>query len=94
MGLSALVALHRMLDEAQLEGLTLPIDTLSVAYFWESRSYNAYHWVTLDGETLGPYFNVCDETFITPERVERRDLIVDVSDMFPPSRGRRPRTTM
>lgn len=61
-----------------VEDVTLPAGTLTLGYFWEPRPYNAYHWLAPDGSTLGLYFNVSDTTRITPQRVEWRDLVVDV----------------
>ncbi len=40
--------------------------------------YNVYHWLDRAGQTLGYYFNICDETRITAEVIEWRDLTVDV----------------
>ena len=61
-----------------VEDVSLPAGTLSLGYFWEAHPYNAYHWLAPDGETLGLYFNISEATRITPERVEWRDLVVDV----------------
>jgi predicted RNA-binding protein associated with RNAse of E/G family len=62
----------------QLEDLLLPQGSLSLGYFWEARGYNAYHWVDDNRHTLALYFNICDNTLITPEQVEWRDLAVDI----------------
>jgi predicted RNA-binding protein associated with RNAse of E/G family len=58
--------------------VTIPAGTLSFGYFWTDRGYNAYHWVTPSGRTLGIYFNVGDSTRIGPGEVRWRDLVVDV----------------
>jgi predicted RNA-binding protein associated with RNAse of E/G family len=62
----------------QLEDLLLPRGTVSLGYFWETRPYNAYHWVDDNRNTLALYFNICDNTHISPERVAWRDLTVDI----------------
>lgn len=72
------VVLYRMPADHQLEHLLLPANTLSLGYFWEKRAYNAYHWVDDNRQTLALYFNICDNTRISPEQVAWRDLTVDV----------------
>ena len=52
--------------------------TLSLGYFWEDRAYNLYHWVDDNQQTLALYFNICDNTHISPEQVAWRDLAVDI----------------
>ena len=37
-----------------------------------------YHWLGPAGQTLGYYFNIADETRFSAERIEWRDLTVDV----------------
>jgi predicted RNA-binding protein associated with RNAse of E/G family len=61
-----------------LEGVMLPAGTLSLGYFWEDRSYNAYHWVDDKRQTLALYFNICDRTRISAQQIAWRDLAVDV----------------
>jgi len=72
------VVLYRMPTELQLEDLLLPKGCLSVGYFWESRSYNAYHWVDDNRDTLALYFNICDQTRISEQQIAWRDLTLDV----------------
>jgi len=72
------VILYPMRHKARILDIDLPIGTLSLGYFWENRLYNAYHWVTPAGETIGLYFNISDSTSITPQKIEWRDLIVDI----------------
>ena len=62
----------------QLEDVLLPAGTVSYGYFWESRAYNVYHWVDNSADTLALYFNIADSTRIGIDRVEWRDLAVDV----------------
>ena len=69
---------YRMPRDVQLEDLLLPEGSLSLGYFWEARGYNAYHWVDDNRHTLALYFNICDNTRITPEQVAWRDLAVDI----------------
>ncbi len=61
-----------------VHGVDLPGGTISFGHFWSDRFYNAYHWLTPDGQTLGYYFNICDQTRMGAERIEWRDLILDV----------------
>jgi hypothetical protein len=74
----AAVVLYESWRDAEVAGLTLPRGTLSFGYFWSARLYNAYHWLTPNGQTLGLYFNISDHTRISPERICWRDLMVDV----------------
>lgn len=68
-----------VLDRAvRVSDLELPQGTRTVAYYWEDRAYNVYHWIHPQGPTLGYYFNVAASTRIGPERVEWRDLGVDL----------------
>ena len=72
------IVTYRLPSALQLEDLWLPEGCLSLGYFWEDRAYNAYHWVDDNHHTLALYFNVCDNTRITPAEVAWRDLEVDV----------------
>lgn len=76
--LDELVVLFKLNKDIQITDLHLPAGTLSFGYFWPDRSYNAYHWVTPEGESLGVYFNISDRTKICDNQVYWRDLIVDV----------------
>jgi len=58
--------------------LVLPTGTITFGYFWEGRGYNVYHWMNPEGQTLGHYFNICDQTTIRAGRLDFRDLVVDV----------------
>ena len=64
--------------EMHVHGVGLPAGTVSVGHFWTDRHYNVYHWLDRSGQTLGYYFNICDETRITAATIEWRDLVVDV----------------
>lgn len=64
--------------KGRVEDIVIPAGSLSFGYFWSRRHYNVYHWVTETGETLGTYFNVCDETKIGEYSVSWRDLIIDL----------------
>jgi predicted RNA-binding protein associated with RNAse of E/G family len=65
-------------EPMHVHGVDLPAGTVSVGHFWTDRHYNVYHWLNQTGETLGYYFNICDETRITAGTIEWRDLIIDV----------------
>lgn len=72
------VILHRRSSEGRVADLVLPAGSLTFGYFWMDRPYNVYHFVTEAGETLGIYFNICDQTEIGAEVLSWRDLIVDL----------------
>lgn len=65
-------------EAMHVHGVDLPSGTISVGHFWTDRHYNVYHWLDRAGQTLGYYFNICDETQITAGTIEWRDLVVDV----------------
>jgi hypothetical protein len=58
--------------------LVLPAGTVTFGHFWGSRSYNVYHWLTPDGQTLAHYFNLSSDTVITEDSLQWKDLAVDV----------------
>lgn len=72
------VVIYEMTRKVRIEGLLLPAGSLSFGYFWSNCHYNVYHWVTEMGETLGIYFNVCDEINIGQDAVNWRDLVIDL----------------
>lgn len=72
------VVLYRLSKQRTVEDLTLPVNTISLGYFWSNRAYNVYHWLTPEGTTIGLYCNICDQTQITSQHVHWRDLVVDV----------------
>jgi hypothetical protein len=63
-----------------VHGVDLPAGTVSVGHFWTARPYNVYHWLRADRtpSTIGYYFNLADHTRWTAERLDWRDLTVDV----------------
>lgn len=65
-------------EPMHVHGVDLPGGTVSVGHFWTDRHYNVYHWLDPAGETLGYYFNICDQTRIGADVIEWRDLTVDV----------------
>ncbi|MCP4766815.1 MAG: DUF402 domain-containing protein [Gammaproteobacteria bacterium] len=72
------VVIYRMPRDIMLEDLLLPRGGRSLGYFWEDRAYNVYHWVDDNLQTLALYFNICDNTRISPTRIAWRDLTVDI----------------
>jgi protein associated with RNAse G/E len=72
------VVVYRMPADHQLEDVLLRAGTLCLGYFWQDRSYNAYHWIDTHQATVALYFNVCDSTIIAAESIAWRDLMVDV----------------
>jgi len=77
-GQSEVVLLYRLSRPWCVEDVLLPAGTLSFGYFWEDRYYNAYHWLTPDGVSLGIYFNISDSTRFMRENVCWRDIEVDI----------------
>jgi predicted RNA-binding protein associated with RNAse of E/G family len=65
----------------QVHGVDLPAGTVSIGHFWTDRRYNVYHWLRSDLSTIGYYFNIADRTSWTAERLDWRDLVVDVLAM-------------
>jgi predicted RNA-binding protein associated with RNAse of E/G family len=61
-----------------VHGVELPAGTVSVGHFWTDRPYNVYHWLRADRTTVGYYFNLADRTTWTAERLDWRDLTLDV----------------
>jgi protein associated with RNAse G/E len=73
------VTLFYELPESRVvDAVTLPKGAYTIAYFWEHRSYNVYHWITPDGTTLAYYFNLAENTIILPTSLSWRDMILDV----------------
>lgn len=61
--------------------LYIPSGTVTIAYYWDGRPYNVYHWRTPDGRYLGSYFNIVKETSIVENGVSYTDMIIDVMVM-------------
>ena len=72
------VVLWIVFEPMHVHGVDLPAGTVSVGHFWADRPYNVYHWLNQAGQTLGYYFNICDQTRVGPGIIEWRDLVVDV----------------
>jgi hypothetical protein len=64
-----------------VHGVDLPAGTVSIGHFWTDRNYNVYHWLSSDHSTIGYYFNIADRTSWTAQRLDWRDLAVDVLAM-------------
>ncbi len=61
-----------------VHGVDLPAGTVSIGHFWTDRPYNVYHWLRADRATVGYYFNLADHTSWTADRLDWRDLALDV----------------
>lgn len=72
------VVIYRMPKAMQLEDVKIPEGCTSVGYFWAHKPFNAYHWIDAQYRTLALYFNICDNTRISNDRIAWRDLAVDV----------------
>jgi hypothetical protein len=74
-----LVVLFIARGEMNVHGVVLPAGTATFGHFWSDRPYNVYHWLNPDdGATIGYYLNLAEETTISEDRLEWRDMIVDV----------------
>lgn len=69
---------YRLEGDRVIGGVELRAGNPAVGLFWEDRPYNVYLWLSPEGAPLGLYFNVGDRTRIEPDRVEWRDLVLDV----------------
>ena len=75
---SECVVIYRMPEDTRVEDILLPAGTVSLGYFWQHRHFNLYQWVDDSMATLALYFNICDNTRISEQRIAWRDLCVDV----------------
>ena len=73
-----LVIIYVMKQDILLEGIPIAKGTISLGYFWPDKHYNLYHWLDEDHNSIALYFNVSDQTAFDQNRVEWRDLVVDV----------------
>ncbi len=73
------VLAFRPSEEIQFLGITFGPNTVSLGYFWENRNYNVYHWKDVSGNTLLFYFNISKDTKFGADRVDWKDLIVDIA---------------
>ncbi|MBX6349939.1 MAG: DUF402 domain-containing protein [Clostridia bacterium] len=69
---------YRLEASREIGGVALQAGDPAVGLFWEDRPYNVYFWLTRELAPRGLYFNVGDRTRLLPDRVEWRDLVVDV----------------
>lgn len=72
------VLLYRLPHAAQVADLVLPEGTVTYAHYWTDRPFNVYHWIAPDGETLAYYVNLGDRVALQSDRVEWRDLAIDI----------------
>jgi len=59
-------------------GVELPAGTVTFGHFWTERPYNVYHWLGSQGQHLGYYFNLSDQTVLDADALSWRDLVLDV----------------
>jgi hypothetical protein len=65
-------------EPMHVHGVDLPAGTISFGHFWTDRYYNVYHWIDTSQHTLGFYFNLADQTRIAADRLDWRDLVIDI----------------
>ena len=62
-----------------IDGIYLPIGTVTFGLFWRNRPYNLYAWMEPSRRSIRAlYFNVCDQTILSADSFVWRDLWVDV----------------
>lgn len=64
--------------EAGEQSVKIPAGTYTIAFYWQDRPYNVYHWRTPAGTYLGSYFNIVSDTEIAEKMVSYTDMIIDV----------------
>lgn len=63
----------------EVDGIYLPIGTVTFGLFWSDRPYNLYAWMEPNCQWIRAlYFNVCDRTVLSANLFVWRDLWVDV----------------
>jgi protein associated with RNAse G/E len=72
------VLLYQLEHSWRIGGLIIPKGTLSFGYFWTDKPYNAYHWLEAKGQSIGVYFNISDQTHLSQDQVNWRDLNLDL----------------
>jgi predicted RNA-binding protein associated with RNAse of E/G family len=58
--------------------LALPAGSETIAHYWPTRPYTAYHWFDERGRPLGVYLNAATDVVIRPDVVQWLDLALDV----------------
>ena len=61
-----------------IEGIELPVGTVTDAMYWKDRPYHVWKFTGPDGKQLGYRFDVCTNTFIWPEKLIWTDLEADL----------------
>jgi protein associated with RNAse G/E len=74
----AAVLFYLLSRAGEVATLRLEAGLRTIAYFWTTRAYNIYHWLTPGGATVGFYFNAARDTALYPDRVEWTDLELDL----------------
>lgn len=76
---SHLIVLFVAPTAMHVHGVDLPAGTVTFGHFWSDRPYNVYHWLDpVSGTTLGIYVNLSADTIIANDRLDWRDLAVDI----------------
>lgn len=75
----SVVVLFVAAEAMHVHGVELPAGTVTFGHFWRDRPYNVYHWLRAgDGEAIGVYANLADETRLGGDTLAWLDLIVDL----------------
>ena len=62
----------------EIEGVRLPIGTITEAVYWSDRPYHVWRFTAPDGRLLGYRFDICMNTHIWPDRIIWTDLGLDL----------------
>jgi predicted RNA-binding protein associated with RNAse of E/G family len=64
--------------ELRGDGYVFPPGSRTFGFFWSRRPYNCYRMHGPDGALIAHRFDVVDSVRIRPDRIEYRDLLLDV----------------
>lgn len=65
-------------DTWVVNGLTLGPPMTTLAYYSDTKPYNVYCWFTEENEVIAYYFNIVENTSLSPDLFSYHDLIVDI----------------
>lgn len=65
-------------DTWVVNGLILGPPMFTLAYYPDNKPYNVYCWFTDSNELIAYYFNIVDNTSLSPDLFSYQDLIVDL----------------
>jgi hypothetical protein len=72
------VVQYNLTSEWDVGSLHLAPPIYTMALYWENRPYNVYVWYDGDDHYVASYFNIVDQVMVNRDRIEYRDLVVDI----------------